>query len=127
MAGCVLTCPNPPGHGKAPHLFVEAGVLTLAGGGRTAGGGRLGVAVFPAAVAVAGVVAVFLRRRRRGGVVLPLVGAPAVVTPLSGGRLCCRIARRTFTQSQTNMADTRNSDCCTPAHGRKRERGQTAA
>lgn len=62
------------------HLLV-AGFLPLAGGGGTAGGGRFGVAVFPAAVAVAGVVALFVRR----GVVFPVVGASAFVGSLSGG------------------------------------------
>jgi len=64
-----------------PHLLV-AGVLPLAGGGGTAGGCRFGVAVFPAAVAVAGVVALLVG----GGVVLPVMGASALGGSLPGGR-----------------------------------------
>lgn len=43
------------------HLLVAA-FLPLAGGGSTAGGGKFGVAVFPAAVAVTGVVALLVHR-----------------------------------------------------------------
>lgn len=63
------------------HLLV-AGFLPLAGGGGTAGGGRFGVAVFPAAVTIAGIVSLLFYR---GVVMLPLVGAPAVVCSLFGG------------------------------------------
>lgn len=82
---------NPPIPGLQPclvllympvpsHLLV-AGFLPLAGGNGTAGGGRLGVAVFPAAVAVAGVVALLFPR---GVMVFPLVGPSAVMGSLFG-------------------------------------------
>ena len=65
---------------RPSHLLI-AGVLPLTRGGGTAGGGRFGVAVFPAAVAVAGVVALLVRQ----GVVFPVVGASTAVNSLSGG------------------------------------------
>lgn len=71
------------------HLLI-AGFLSLAGGGGTAGGGRFGVAVFPDAVAVAGVVALLVRR---GVVVFPLMRASAVMGSLSGGSwVRCRLS-----------------------------------
>lgn len=70
------------------HLLV-AGFLPLTGGGGTAGGGRFGLAVFPAAVTVAGVVTLLVRR---GVVVFPLVGASTVMHSLSG----CSWVRRWF-------------------------------
>lgn len=63
------------------HLLV-GGFLSLTRGGSTAGGGRFVVAVFPTAVAIAGVVALLVCR---GVVVFPLMGASAVMASLSGG------------------------------------------
>ena len=80
------------------HLLV-AGFLPLTGGGGTASGGRFAVAVFPAAEAVAGVVALLVHR---GVVVFPLVWASAVLAPLSGGSW---VRRRLF--------------CCTQGEGGK--------
>lgn len=83
------------------HLLVDAGFLHLAGGGGTAGGGRLGgVAVFPAAVAIAGVVPLLLPRRR---VVLPLMGAAAVLHPVSRRGLCSRVSWCTLVGIHTRV------------------------
>lgn len=64
-----------------PSHLIVAGFLPLAGGGGTAGGGRLGVAVFPAAVAVAGIVALLVPR---GMVVFPFMGASTIMGSLFG-------------------------------------------
>lgn len=97
---CALPCPYPT-LPMPSHLLVDAGVLHLAGGGGTAGGGRLGgVAVFPAAVAIAGVVPLLLPRRR---VVLPLMGAAAVLHPVSRRGLCSRVSWCTLVGIHTRV------------------------
>lgn len=81
------------------HLL-GAGFLPLAWGGGTASSGRFGVAVFPAAEAVTGVVALLIRW---GVVVFPLVGASTVVGSLSGGS-CVRCWLWWCTRGEENIA-----------------------
>lgn len=65
------------------HLLV-AGFQPFTWRASTAGGGRFRVALSPAAIAVTGVVALFVCR---GMMVFPFMGASTVVGSLSGG--CC--------------------------------------
>lgn len=67
-----------------PSHLLFADFLPLTGGGGTAGSGSSGVAVFPATVAVTGVVTLLVHW---GVVVFPVTAASAVMGSLTGYRL----------------------------------------